>query len=709
MRNPIVLILLGCGLCSISMAQDSVWYRYGQTYYKIQTATDGIYRIYPASMEAAGIQLEGKDPRCFRLYHRGREVALQVAGEQDGSLDPEDYLDFLGKRNEEWRDSGIAIPNPYTNTYSDTTAFFLVYTPGERGKRMDLRAAIPISDQFEEVKLQVFAEEYSMGEMARWGLRASTPKEGQGWMSSVIASSRNLEFQLDADFTKGDSQSISLELGWVGRSTMEHLPLLWIGTSSKVLRALPSPQFSGYESYRQFLVLQQEDFKDGKLKLHLAVDPAREGDYFSLAFARLTYLLPKTNANTGPVPRRFTVDALHAVRFRDFASLPANYLIVGHGLLEQPSQSYPNPLLAYAAYRATEAGGSYSTLVLRMEDLYDQFAFGEKTPLALHAFLQSYWPKHQPKYLLLAGRALVPSSQIRQKDTAVFQRNAPQAFAFQDLVPTGGFPPSDSQFVRELNLEDPALPAMAVGRIPAKNAQELADYLDKVKDKEVLETSGTPKVLHLVGGMNPVEIERHRSFMDEFATVAKNGISEVEVITKVKGLSAEVQHLDLKNEINAGLALLTYFGHGSMGYNELDFGYVSDPSLGYANGGAYPLLLINGCEYGNAFGPSYSQGEDWLITPKKGAIAVLSNSSVGVDILLKRSSELLYLGLFDWDESSCSPTLGEILLKAEREFTDRYGQRPEYQAHLVQLILLGDPALRLFSCKSPNNAILQGK
>ena len=403
------------------------------------------------------------------------------------------------------------------------------------------------------------------------------------------------------------------------------------------------------------------------------------------------------------------MEALQAVRFRNYDSLPANYLIVGHGQLEQPSQSYPNPVQAYAAYRASGAGGSYSTLVLRMEDLYDQFSFGEKTPLALHAFLQAYWPKHQPKYLLLAGRALVPSAQIWQKDTAVYQRNAPQAFAFQDLVPTGGFPPSDSQFVRGLNLEDPALPAMAVGRIPAKNAQELADYLDKVKEMALLETSGTPKILHLVGGMNPAETERHRSFMEGFATVATRGIQEVEVITQVKELAAEVQHLDLKNEINAGLALLTYFGHGSMGYNELDFGYVSDPSLGYANAGAYPLLLINGCEYGNAFGPSYSQGEDWLITPKKGAIAVLSNSSVGVDLLLKRSTELLYRGLFDWGESSCPPTLGEILLKTEREFTDRYGQRPEYQAHWAQLILLGDPALRLFSCKSPNNAMLQGK
>lgn len=703
MHKSFVLFLFDFCLCSISMAQDSVWYRYDLTYYKIQTAAEGIYRIYPESMKNAGIQLQGKDPRFFRLYHRGKEVALQVAGEKDGRLDPEDYLDFWGKRNEERGDSGIVIPNPYSNTFSDTTAFFLVHTPGVQGKRIEFQAPLSASVPFEGVQLQVFAEEYSLGEMTRWGLRASTPKAGQGWMSTVIFPSRELEFPLDADFTKVDLPSISLELGWVGRSPGEHVPVLWLGTAAKLIRLLPSPQFFGFESLRQSLVLQEEDFQDGKIKLHFGVDPARKGDHFSLAFARLTYLLPKTNAHTGPPPRRFTVERLQAVRFRDYQNLAANYLIVGHRQLEQPSQSYPNPLQAYAAYRASEEGGSFETLVLRMEDLYDQFAFGEKTPQALHAFLHAYWQKHQPKYLLLAGRALVPYAQTWAKHRAVYQRNAPQEFAFQDLVPTGGFPASDSQFVRGLNLGSPIFPAMAVGRIPAKNGQELADYLDKVKEKALLENSGTQKMLHLVGGMNPLEMERHRSFMEGFGLLAKSGGQAVEVITQVKQEAVEVQHLNLNQEINGGLALLTYFGHGSLGYNELDFGYLSDPNLGYANAGRYPLLLINGCEYGNAFGPTYSQGEDWLISPNKGAIAVLSNSSLGVDLLLKRSTELLYRGLFDWGKSHCPPTLGEILLQAEGEFIGRYGQQPEYQAHWAQVILLGDPAVRIFSCKSPNN------
>jgi hypothetical protein len=87
---------------------------------------------------------------------------------------------------------------------------------------------------------------------------------------------------------------------------------------------------------------------------------------------------------------------MHAVRFRDYRTFSANYLLVGHWQLEQPSLQHANPLQAYASYRGSTAGGSYDTLVLRMEELYDQFAFGERTPWALHAFLRFYWPIHRP-------------------------------------------------------------------------------------------------------------------------------------------------------------------------------------------------------------------------------------------------------------------------------------------------------------------------
>lgn len=698
MKKSLVLFFFGFCLCSFSVAQDSVWYRYDLTYYKIQTATTGIYRIPASRLTVLGIPLKRIDPRYLRLYHRGEEVAVCVAGEQDGRLDSEDYLEFLGVKNGEWASTGIAIPNPYVNTYSDTTAYFLAYTPGERGKRMaSPEVHLSGSDQLEVAQVQVFAKEYALGEMTRWGLRSSSPKEGQGWMSSVIAPGLDLEFQLDSAFAEVDFQSISLELGWVGRSPQEHVPMIWLGTSSQVIRCLPSPQFFGFESLRQTLVLRHEDFQEGKLRLHLAADPARKGDYFSLAFAQLTSSLPLAAARNATNPLRFMVEVLQPVRFRDYRSLPANYLLVGHRQLEKPSLQHANALDAYASYRASPAGGNFETLVLRMEELYDQFAFGERTPWALTAFLKFYWPIHHPQYLLLTGRSVVPFAQVWIDHASVFYRNAPQAFDLQDLVPTAGFPPSDSYFVRGLRPGEPEFSAMAVGRIPAKTSQDLSNYLDKVIEKERLLVSGPNRILHLVGGMNSAELARHSSFMEGFAALAKSSLPEVEVVTYSKQGEAEVEPLDLGKEINAGLALLTYFGHGSLGYNELDFGYVSDSTLTYANAGKYPLLLINGCDYGNAFGSSYSQGEDWLVTPNKGAIAVLSNSSLGVDLLLKRYTEILYKHLLAVAPEAGSLRLGDILLRTEREFLFRHGLSSEHEAFLSQQVLLGDPALRILT------------
>jgi hypothetical protein len=703
MRFYSFFLLFCLGLCLPSLAQDSPWFRYDLTYYKIQTAADGIYSIPAASLTVLGIPLKRVDPRYLRLYHRGKEVAVWVAGEEDGRLDAQDYLDFLGLKNDGTLDQklyreGLALPNPYTNTYSDTTAFFLAYTPAERGKRMELRAlpaaTLPLASSFRKEEVQVFSNNYSLGKSQRWGLRSTAFEDGEGWMSSVISSGFNLEFRVDPDSLM-EGGALSLELGWVGRSPQEHVPLLWLGTSSKVLRTLPNPQFSGFESFQQSLVLQQEDFHEGNLQLHLAVDPARNGDYFSLAFAQLTYSVPLGKVSARPTPRRFTVEALHAVRFRDFRTLAANYLLVGHRQLEQPSLQHANPLQAYARYRASAAGGSFDTLVLRMEELYDQFAFGERTPWALQSFLKFYWPIHRPQNLLLTGRSVAPFAQAWVENASVFYRNAPQSFEFQDLVPSAGFPASDSYFVKGLQSGEPELSAMAVGRIPSKSSQDLSNYLDKVMEQESSGVEGSKRILHLVGGMNPAELARHSSYLAGFAALAKSGLPEVEVTTYSKESAAEVQRIDLSKDLNAGVSLITYFGHGSLYSNELDFGYVSDSSFGYANAGKYPLLLINGCEYANAFGSSYSQGEDWLLTPKKGAIGVLSTTSLGVDLLLKRYTEIWYKQLFAVESVAKPLSLGEVMLRTEREFLLRYGSSPENLTQLSQYLLLGDPAVRI--------------
>ena len=142
MKKLFLTYLLSCLALGL-FAQQGVWYSYDQVYYKIPTAKDGIYRISPATLQSAGINLSTTDPRNIRMFHRGKEVAIYIEGEQDGRLNEGDYIDFYGIRNDAKLDSILyrdvkPIPNPYFNTHTDTTAYFLTVA-NSPGKRMAVR------------------------------------------------------------------------------------------------------------------------------------------------------------------------------------------------------------------------------------------------------------------------------------------------------------------------------------------------------------------------------------------------------------------------------------------------------------------------------------------------------------------------------------------------------------------------------------------
>lgn len=760
-----------CIFCLFSCplpAQEVPWYRVGLTYYKITTALDGIYRIRPEQLIAAGISLKKTDPRDFRLYHRGQEVPLFVSGQEDGRLDAKDYMDFLGSKNDATLDqrlygAGVLLPNPYVNTYSDSTAYFLVHTPGEAGKRMSVIAAppaeLPRASSFGQVQLQVFAQQYAQGETHAYGIRSASFDPGQGWMGTLLAPSLPLVLQVGLPQGLTAGAPITLTTGWVGRSAVLHRVHISLRDTEHSFRVIDSLQFDRFASLRRQTILAIPTLPDAtSLQFSFQIQGKEAGNYASLSYLQVSYMQPMADLKVVKLPLIFdsalqqgavfvgptrylaygdggvhgqyklsfrqegdslyfqtgglgnaielwllpeaevmSVPTLQPVQFRDYLAQAADYLLIGHRQLELPSLQHSNPLQSYADYRASAAGGGFTTVLLRVEELYDQFAFGERTPLAIVEFLKAYYPVHRPKYLLLAGRAMTPFAQTWLGDTAVFYRNHPQAFDSGDLVPAGGFPFSDKIYVMDLDSLRPGLPAFSVGRIPARNAQQLSDYLVKIMEKDSLQlASGWPShILHLSGGMSPRERQRHASFLEGFARLAQDADASVAVRSFTKQAATEVEPINLSQEINAGIALLTFFGHGSAAYNELDFGYASDVGLGYANAGKYPLLLINGCDYASAYQRNHTQGEDWVMSPRKGASGLLANSSVGVDLWVKRYTELLYRAFFS--EGLSPSTLGQQMQDAESEFVVRYGLGVLPTAQLLQFVLLGDPAQRVFS------------
>src|SRR5690606_5512055 len=58
----------------------------------------------------------------------------------------------------------------------------------------------------------------------------------------------------------------------------------------------------------------------------------------------------------------YLTPSVKPVNFRNIDAASGEYVIISHKALMKPAGSYPNAVKAYAAYRASEAGGSYDTL-----------------------------------------------------------------------------------------------------------------------------------------------------------------------------------------------------------------------------------------------------------------------------------------------------------------------------------------------------------
>lgn len=775
----VFILLIFYGVSSTVFGQASQWVKYDQDYFKIPTASDGVFRLSYTTFSASGLPLESLDPREIQVFHRGEEVAVYIHGEEDGVFDQGDYLEFIGKRNDGTLDSALygspdLLPNPFYNTHNDTTAFFLTISPGQRGKRMDT-ASLPGGTEeisgYQKSALEHFAEQYSLGKIYFPGVRLSSYDEGQGWTSSIVTkgSSRSVNFSNLGEVI-GDKLP-TLEIGLVGRSETPHLASVRVGPSAGALRELGQYAFDDFQN-RVFLEnLRPSDFStEGQLFVSItSLGVNNAVDNISINYCRVVYrsrglsgdfekevlafeeadkmlTIPGVSRDyvaydikdannpvkyglnlmedelqipTGSQGRAGTVllqnlnqvkeiNVLQRVRFRNLLAQNANFLIISHERLRRPASNYGDPVGAYAAYRATPAGGGFDTLTVNVQQLYDQFSFGEKSPLGIRNFLKEYNDRFRPEYLLLVGRAYGMINTRRQAGVTYFYRNNPSLFDFQELVPAYGYPYSDNRFVVGLDPEDPLGQNISIGRIPARTPDDVGAYLDKIKEKDAMGVSEPwqKNIVHLSGGRSAFELERFFNFLNGFKAVAEDVYLGGNVQTIRKRSNESTELINISDEINDGVGLVTFFGHAAPSTTDIDIGFASVNEMGYRNEGKYPVLLLNGCDAGNAYGDAYTFGEDWIVTPERGASNFLAHADIGIDVYLRRYSESFYAKAFA-DSSLIYQSLGKVKVEAERQLYSRYGGSEVNQSHANQIILLGDPASRMFPANRADYAILQ--
>jgi hypothetical protein len=776
MKKQLLYILISLLAIGSLQAQNN-WIDYSLPYYKIPTWEDGVHRVSFAALANAGLNPNTLDPRNIRLYHRGEEVAIFIEGEEDGSFDVNDYIDFYGKRNDGTLDQKLFsdpahVGNIMYNQHNDTTAFFLTVTPGSFGKRMGSRElpgdSDPLVNSYQSEIMEVFSNQYNLGQQYILGVRLAIFEEGQGWMSEIVGKSSPRNITLSGLGQIPASGEAKLEIGLVGRSATPHATTVLAGPTLGSVRELQRFEYNDYNVLNREIPLTAADFDpSGNITVRVTSNGPESVDNISIAYVRITF--PKLLANGDldkelfiiepgqgvisidqalsnyvayeisdykspirvPVQKNGNtltlkagnsnqmskiwlenrlnikeVESIQQVRFRNLLNQPANFLIISHRNLRRQSSIHPDPVRAYAQYRASNEGGGFDTLTVNIGELYDQFSFGEKTPLAIFEFNKAYYPRHQPEHLLLIGRAMGMLSTVRESGVTFFYRSNPSRFTFQDLIPPAGYPYADGNYGLDLDPEHPNVSPMGIGRIPAKNSQEVSDYLEKIKEKDALGASEDwqKEIVHLSGGISSFELSRFFNFLNGFKNIAEGPFLGGNVKTYRKRSNSTVELIDISSDVNQGVSLITFFGHAAPTVIDIEIGLASDPSQGYNNQGKYPLILMNGCDAGNAFANVTSFGEDWILTGSKGAANFMAHANIGIDIYLRRYSESLYTKAFA-DSSMIYRSIGEVRQEAEKLFFSRFGESEVNRSHAEQLVLLGDPAARIFPADKADYAI----
>ena len=386
-----------------------------------------------------------------------------------------------------------------------------------------------------------------------------------------------------------------------------------------------------------------------------------------------------------------------------------DYLIISHSSLFNNGSGIDN-VEKYRQYRASVAGSSFNAKTVDIDQLTDQFAFGIKHhPLAIRNF-SSYSLANftvAPKYFFLIGKGL--------NYIAFHDNESDPNVNNLALVPSFGWPPSDNLLTASRTGNSPRI---AIGRLSAISGNEIGDFLDKMKQFELAQSSN-PQTVSGKGWMkNTAQITGAiddqslfyliSSYMDGYQQVLSDTSFGAKVYNFSKNsgqYTAVGSTKTIDSLFSEGVSMINYFGHSSP--NTLEFNL--DNPQNYNNTGKYPLIIVNGCNSGNLFLfdtlRPISKGtlsEKYIFTPQKGSIGFIADTHFGLPQQLNYFNSIFANNI---SGSMYGQRLGDIMKSSMETMTTDYSYDFLARCHAEELTFHGDPATKLNSHTLPDYTI----
>ncbi|HKR02758.1 MAG TPA: C25 family cysteine peptidase [Pyrinomonadaceae bacterium] len=310
------------------------------------------------------------------------------------------------------------------------------------------------------------------------------------------------------------------------------------------------------------------------------------------------------------------------------------------------------------------------TVVVDVEDIYDEFSYGAHSPEAVRSFLA--WAKQNwalaPRYALLFG------------DATLDPRNY-LGFGLQDFVPTKLIDTAQLETSSDDSLADfdnNGLADVAVGRLPVRTV----DQAQKVVGKLTAYAPGQPAYSALLVS------DRKEGYDFEAASAQVQSLLPQNMTVTVvnrRDNPAEQVRSEVVGGINTGPVLVNYVGHGSSDiWTGAGILNASDATA-LTNGNRLPLFVIMTCLNGRFQDPfRETLAEALMRADQGGAIAVWASSGLTQPEAQAAMDQQLMKLLFT---GSQSPALGDAVRGAKEATSDTDVRRT--------WILFGDPTMRI--------------
>ena len=332
-----------------------------------------------------------------------------------------------------------------------------------------------------------------------------------------------------------------------------------------------------------------------------------------------------------------------------------------------------DPLLAYRQSQGMRV------LSVPLEQIYDEFGSGHKSPAAINSFLAyaaAHWDPPAPRYVLLVGDATydakdqVPGKNRNRLPTPLVRTNIGGFVASDSWF--GQFPESSSQ--------------LAIGRFPAQNALQLRVMVDKTvayEQNAIGEDNSWRTRALLVADDEPV--------FDEATIALTEKLTNNEFrVYRLQMSYGERIHYNILSAINQGVGLVNYFGYGSKGAWGDEAVLQNSDAQTLSNGSRLPILTSFTTLNGAFAEPQIDTLVESLLRANNGGIVAAIAPSGKVN---NEQSLLLAEQFYERLLSGNGNRIGDVL----SGMGVNGPSDPTRTDALATLNLLGDPALQFYS------------